>query len=305
MTSRNFGRLFNAASERFIGRQNVEGNNNFPLTEPHPRLIQSTTATAPLAHCSDCKSNRALIEFEGRRCWYRTCIRCRNKATEQRTPPSEAMINWDEFSEFYSQFSENTNLPINMHLPDELVGVPVDTIIRRLIVYIYEVSGFDFYLANIYNPSKRKAVSFKASCTNSSIFQRQRPESELQRLHDRIMTADCNGRLIGFVDEQQRWIHCTLHHDDNSHPLDTPLRGSVDGQIRRAIHNLAPHRSPVDVYDEISRVYSVPALTYTQTYYWYNQALERYYRSEDNALRSALHLIRLHGTDNNFGQLAA
>ncbi|ORX51251.1 hypothetical protein DM01DRAFT_22761, partial [Hesseltinella vesiculosa] len=53
---RNFGRLFNAASERFIGRQNVEGNNNFPLTEPHPRLIQSTTATAPLAHCSDCKS---------------------------------------------------------------------------------------------------------------------------------------------------------------------------------------------------------------------------------------------------------
>ncbi|ORX63045.1 hypothetical protein DM01DRAFT_1010853 [Hesseltinella vesiculosa] len=54
------------------------------------------------------------------------------------------------------------------------------------------------------------------------------------------MTADCNGRLIGFVDEQQRWIHCTLHHDESNHPLDTSLCGSVDGQVRRFIHELAP-----------------------------------------------------------------
>ncbi|ORX48490.1 hypothetical protein DM01DRAFT_1348133 [Hesseltinella vesiculosa] len=38
------------------------------------------------------------------------------------------------------------------------------------------------------------------------------------------------------------------------------------------------------------------------TYYWYNQSLERYHRSEDNALQSAQRLIRLHEADNNFGQ---
>ncbi|ORX61367.1 hypothetical protein DM01DRAFT_1331974 [Hesseltinella vesiculosa] len=284
MTSRNIGRLVNSTIERFIRHENTDGNNNFPLTEPHPRLIQSTSAAAPLAHCSDCKSKRALIEFEGRRCWYRTCIRCRNKATDQRTPPPEAMLDWDDFSDFYSQFSENRTLPVNMHLPDELVGVPVDDIIRRLVVYIYEVSGFEFYLARINNPSRRNAVSFYASCINSSSFQQQVPERELQRLHDRITTADCNGRLIGF-------IHCTIHHDDNNHPLGASLRGSVNGQIRRFIHDVAPHRTPIDVYNEAS------------TYYWYNQSLERYYRSEDNALQSAQRLIRLHEADNNFGQV--
>ncbi|ORX50438.1 hypothetical protein DM01DRAFT_1337625 [Hesseltinella vesiculosa] len=143
---------------------------------------------------------------------------------------SKKTIDWDDLSEFYSQFSENNTLPINMRLPDELVGVPVDAIIRRLIVYIYEVSGFEFYLTRIWDPSRRVSVSFYASCTYSSSFQRQVPESELQRLHDRIMTADCYGRLIGFVDEQQRWVHCKLHHDVNNHSLDTSLCGSDDGQ---------------------------------------------------------------------------
>ncbi|ORX63044.1 hypothetical protein DM01DRAFT_1331135 [Hesseltinella vesiculosa] len=89
------------------------------------------------------------------------------------------MINWDELSEFYSQFSENNTLPINMHLPDELVGVPVDAIIRRLLVYMYEVSGFEFYLTRIWYPSRRNSVSFYASCTNSSSFRRQMPGNEM------------------------------------------------------------------------------------------------------------------------------
>ncbi|ORX45503.1 hypothetical protein DM01DRAFT_1349384 [Hesseltinella vesiculosa] len=147
MTSRNFGRLVNASIERFNRRQNVNGNNNFPLAEPHPQLIQSTTEATLLARSSDYK------------------------------------------------------------------------------------------------------------------------QSELQRLHDRIMTADCNGRLIGFVDEQQRWVHCTLHHDDNNQPLDTSLRGSIDGQVRRFVHDLAPHRSPIDVCKEVSSVFPAPAWKYAQTYY--------------------------------------
>ncbi|ORX45516.1 hypothetical protein DM01DRAFT_1172190 [Hesseltinella vesiculosa] len=47
------------------------------MAEPHPRLIQSDPAVsdvAPLAQCSDCKCKRHLPEFEGRRCWYRTCV---------------------------------------------------------------------------------------------------------------------------------------------------------------------------------------------------------------------------------------
>ncbi|ORX51293.1 hypothetical protein DM01DRAFT_1337340, partial [Hesseltinella vesiculosa] len=61
MTSRNIGRLSNTAIQRYIGRYDIDGNNNFPMTEPHPRLIQTDPTApdvAPLAQCSDCKCKR-------------------------------------------------------------------------------------------------------------------------------------------------------------------------------------------------------------------------------------------------------
>ncbi|ORX45529.1 hypothetical protein DM01DRAFT_1410995 [Hesseltinella vesiculosa] len=60
--------------------------------------------------------------------------------------PSEAMINWDELDEFYGQFRHNPALPINVHLPDNLVDLPVGDIVRHFIVHLYETSGFMFYL---------------------------------------------------------------------------------------------------------------------------------------------------------------
>ncbi|ORX53677.1 hypothetical protein DM01DRAFT_1407811 [Hesseltinella vesiculosa] len=61
--------------------------------------------------------NASIERFNARRrCWYLTCIRCRNSATRQRSPPSETMINWDELDEFYDQFRHNPALPINVVL---------------------------------------------------------------------------------------------------------------------------------------------------------------------------------------------
>ncbi|ORX52440.1 hypothetical protein DM01DRAFT_1336809 [Hesseltinella vesiculosa] len=45
MTSRNIGRLSNTKIQRYIGGYDVDGNNNFPMTEPHPRLIQTDPAS--------------------------------------------------------------------------------------------------------------------------------------------------------------------------------------------------------------------------------------------------------------------
>ncbi|ORX55555.1 hypothetical protein DM01DRAFT_1373302 [Hesseltinella vesiculosa] len=87
---------------------------------PLNTLLQ-VTDQVPVARCSDCKCKRPLVHFEGRGCWYRTCIRCRNSTTRQQSPPSEAMINWDVLDEFYGQFRHNPALPIKVHLPDNLV----------------------------------------------------------------------------------------------------------------------------------------------------------------------------------------
>ncbi|ORX52281.1 hypothetical protein DM01DRAFT_264746, partial [Hesseltinella vesiculosa] len=96
-------------------------------------------------------------------------------------------------------------------------------------------------------------------------------------------TYDCNGRLIGFVDVQQHWIHCTLCHEDNLHPLEISTRRPVDNEVRRFIHNFAIGRSPTTVHDEANIRFPATMLTYAQVYYWYKQSLERYYRCEDNA----------------------
>ncbi|ORX51610.1 hypothetical protein DM01DRAFT_1081129 [Hesseltinella vesiculosa] len=90
MSSRSLSRLVNSSIENFIARQNAETSYRFPITEPHPRLEPAdpaVTAPAPFARCSDCKCKRPLVHFEGRRCWYLTCIRCRNSSTQQRSPP--------------------------------------------------------------------------------------------------------------------------------------------------------------------------------------------------------------------------
>ncbi|ORX62306.1 hypothetical protein DM01DRAFT_1331748, partial [Hesseltinella vesiculosa] len=148
------------------------------MTEPHPRLIQTDPTApdvAPLAQCSDCKCKRHLPEFEGHRCWYRTCMRCRSSGTRQRTPPAEAMIHWDDLGEIYSQFGNNAVLPLNIHLPDDLASMPEDYIIRRVIAHVYGVTGFEFYLDRVNNPAKRSAIAFYASCSNSSSFQQQIP----------------------------------------------------------------------------------------------------------------------------------
>ncbi|ORX62305.1 hypothetical protein DM01DRAFT_1076264, partial [Hesseltinella vesiculosa] len=127
-------------------------------------------------------------------------------------------------------------------------------------------------------------------------------ERTLQRLHDRITTYDCNGRLIGFVDVKQHWIHCTLRHEDNLHPLEISTRRPVDDEVRRFIHNFAIGRSPTYVHDEANIRFPAAMLTYAQVYYWYKQSLERYYRCEDNALHSAQRLLQMHEV-NNFGQV--
>ncbi|ORX48527.1 hypothetical protein DM01DRAFT_1338584, partial [Hesseltinella vesiculosa] len=104
---------------------------------PPLNALLQVTDQVPIARCSDCKCKRPLVHFEGRRCWCRTCIRCRNSATRQRSPPSEAMINWDELDEFYGQFRHNPALPINVHLPDNLVDLPAGDIVRHFIVHLY------------------------------------------------------------------------------------------------------------------------------------------------------------------------
>ncbi|ORX52374.1 hypothetical protein DM01DRAFT_1336741 [Hesseltinella vesiculosa] len=178
MSSRSLSRLVNSSIENFIARQNAETSYRFPISEPHPRLEPAdpaVTAPAPFVRCSDCKCKRPLVHFEGRRCWYLTCIRCRNSGTQQRSPPPEAMINWDELDEFYSQFRHNPSLPINMHLPSNLVDMPVGEIMRRFIVHFFDVSGFEFYLKLIHDPSRRSAIAFYASCRNSSDFPQQIP----------------------------------------------------------------------------------------------------------------------------------
>ncbi|ORX56362.1 hypothetical protein DM01DRAFT_1019213 [Hesseltinella vesiculosa] len=178
MTSRNVMRLANSSVERFIARHNAESGSRFQMTEPHPHLESTDPAVpepVPFARCSDCKCKRPLVQFEGRRCWYLTCIRCRNSATRQRSPPSEAMIDWDELDDFYVQFRHNPALPINVHLPDNLVDEPVGDIVRHFIVHLYEISGFMFYLKLIHDPSRRTAIAFYASCTSSIEYRHQLP----------------------------------------------------------------------------------------------------------------------------------
>ncbi|ORX52282.1 hypothetical protein DM01DRAFT_1336672 [Hesseltinella vesiculosa] len=126
------------------------------MTEPHPRLIQTYPAApdvAPLAQCSDCKCKRHLPG-----CWHRTCMRCRSSGTRQQTPPAEAMIHWDDLGEVYSQFGNNVVLPLNIHLPDDLVNMSEDYIIRRVIAHVYGVTGFEFYLDRVNNLAKRSAM---------------------------------------------------------------------------------------------------------------------------------------------------
>ncbi|ORX46084.1 hypothetical protein DM01DRAFT_1339731, partial [Hesseltinella vesiculosa] len=103
---------------------------------PLSALLQ-VTDQVPIARCSDCKCKRPLVHFEGRRCRYLTCIRCRNSATRQRSPPSEAMINCDELDEFYGQFHHNPALLIKVHLPDNFVDLPVGDNARHFIVHLY------------------------------------------------------------------------------------------------------------------------------------------------------------------------
>ncbi|ORX61675.1 hypothetical protein DM01DRAFT_1332268 [Hesseltinella vesiculosa] len=116
---------------------------------PPLNALLQVTDQVPIARCSDCKCKRPLVHFEARRC-------C---ATRQRSPPSEAMINWDELDEFNGQFHRNPALPINVHLPDNLVDLPVDDIVRHFIVHLYDTSGFI-----------RSAIDFYASCTSKSEY---------------------------------------------------------------------------------------------------------------------------------------
>ncbi|ORX61601.1 hypothetical protein DM01DRAFT_355949 [Hesseltinella vesiculosa] len=208
------------------------------MTEPHPRLIQSDPAVsdvAPLARCSDCKCKRYLPEFEGRRCWYRTCKRCRSSGTRQRSPPAEAMIQWNDLTEVYSQFSNSVVLPLNIYLPDDLASMPEDCIIRHVITHVYEVTGFEFYLEMISYPSRRSAIALYASCINSSSLQQQIPERTLRRLHDRMQSLEryyrCEdnalrsaNRLLQLYEANnfgQLWI--LHHHAQELHQL-TSLR---------------------------------------------------------------------------------
>ncbi|ORX47688.1 hypothetical protein DM01DRAFT_1338908, partial [Hesseltinella vesiculosa] len=80
------------------------------------------------------------------------------------------MINWDELDEIYGQFRHNPALHINVHLPDNLVDLPVGDIARHVIVHLYETSGFMFYLKLINDPARRSAIAFYTSCTSSSEY---------------------------------------------------------------------------------------------------------------------------------------
>ncbi|ORX53082.1 hypothetical protein DM01DRAFT_1336274 [Hesseltinella vesiculosa] len=80
------------------------------------------------------------------------------------------MINWDELDEFNGQFRHNPALPINVHLPDNLVDLAVGDIVRHFIVHLYDTSGFMFYLKLNHDPSRRSAIAFYASCTSSSEY---------------------------------------------------------------------------------------------------------------------------------------
>ncbi|ORX48485.1 hypothetical protein DM01DRAFT_1338536 [Hesseltinella vesiculosa] len=65
------------------------------------------------------------------------------------------MMNWDELDEFYGQFRHNPALPIKVHLPDNLVDLPVGDIVGHFIVHLYETSGFVFYFKLIHDPPRR------------------------------------------------------------------------------------------------------------------------------------------------------
>ncbi|ORX47508.1 hypothetical protein DM01DRAFT_1339139 [Hesseltinella vesiculosa] len=120
---------------------------------PPLNALLQVTDQVPIARCSDCKCKRPPVHFEGRRCRYSTCIRCRNSAARQRSPPSEAMINWDVLDEFYGQFRHNPALPIKVHLPDNLVDLLVGDICASF-------HCFMFYFKLIHGPSRRSAIAF-------------------------------------------------------------------------------------------------------------------------------------------------
>ncbi|ORX58895.1 hypothetical protein DM01DRAFT_1371910 [Hesseltinella vesiculosa] len=146
------------------------------MTEPHPRLIQRTLLPQMLYDLPSVP------------------IASANGIYPSLKDVDAAMIQWNDLTKDYSQISNNVVLPLNIYLPDDLASMPEDYIIRQMIS----------------NPSKRSAIAFYASCINSSGFLQQIPERTLQRLHDRMTIYDCNGRLIGFVDVRQHWIHLHL-----------------------------------------------------------------------------------------------
>ncbi|ORX56955.1 hypothetical protein DM01DRAFT_1382350 [Hesseltinella vesiculosa] len=273
MATRNESRLTQSAIERFVRRQNRLSNRGIALTCPHPRASQDDPGTERTAQCSDCKCKRPLSQFQGRRSWYKTCIRCRNRGTKPKVPPTgSAMIPWEGFAEFYKNFRCSKILPMNLHLPPDLVNLPQEQIVHHFIEHLHDTTGYEFYLTQLNNPAKSNNIAFYASCINSKDFQRQMTPEKRRRQDERVATFDCKGRLIGFVDVDQRWLHCTLHHDEPDHPADTTRRVTVDDAIRQFILGLSPALNPKKAYDVVRHQFPDALVTYSQVYYWHKTA---------------------------------
>ncbi|ORX51667.1 hypothetical protein DM01DRAFT_1375387 [Hesseltinella vesiculosa] len=167
-----------------------------------------------------------------RRCWCLTCIRCQNSATRQRSPPSEAMINWDELDEFYGQFRHNAALPINLHLPDNFVDLPVGDIARHVIVHLCETSGFMFYLKLINDPSRRSAIAFYASCTSSSDSETMNPYSSDMKRQQYPQATNVSSFKIDF-----RIIFSHHHHHKHIDLVAGEAARGIDEQKLKLDHS--------------------------------------------------------------------
>ncbi|KAI8093392.1 uncharacterized protein BX664DRAFT_106363 [Halteromyces radiatus] len=249
--------------------------------------------------CSGCGSYRHRQDYVGRTQTYNTCTCCRYRQTPPRLAPSmDSMISMDSLDIHYATEHISNNGPVkfdwDIAMSEEVIeNYTDDQIIEEVIHRFEEISGYHFALKKTGDPVLRQSISFHAYCVQDQTIQRQLPEELQQRLTCRMNTYNCKGKVTGFFDREQLWVHVTYNHRLQHQCSVFTERNETPLAIREYIERHALNLDSAHLFRNIRQEFGgAPMITQAQVYKWYHHYLRQHYEHHDDQFISARILIQ-------------